>query len=197
MCGYKKNFNYVQSVFPLDSTALEFCFCSKSLLLEAFSKRGNWALRHWERSEAVTEQESLGRNKGNWDNNIRDSESCSHREVGRWDVLWVRRSGAERRPCPQPVCWRGKCETQPRGRWTSVESSSKEDPWNVSRGQWTYQPWKAAQMKIPGISLMSKVLLTLGPSWWPCGWDSKLGVQVQSLVSELRSHKPHDKKKLL
>lgn len=91
----RKFFNYVQSVFPLDSTTLEFCFCSKSLLLEAFSQRRNWVLRHWKRSEEVTGQQSLGRNKGNWDNNIHDSESCFHWEDGCWDVLWVRFSGAE------------------------------------------------------------------------------------------------------
>ena len=60
-------------------------------------------------------------------------------------------------------------------RHTTVEKHSNENPWNISH------------VKIP---------LTPGP---PCGpvVGTPTGVQVPSLISELRSHRPRDQKKLL
>lgn len=156
-------FNYVQC------TALEFCFCSKSLLLEAFSQRRNWVLRHRKRSEEVAGQQSLGRNKGNWDNNIHDSESCFHWEDGCWDALWVRFSGAE-------LC--------------------------VGKEVWDIPLW---MVDILAVENHSKSLEHLsrqnssnsGTSSVVLWLELQLGVQVRSLVSDPRSHRPRDQKHLI
>lgn len=64
---------------------------------------GNWVLRNGKRGKKITEQENLGRNKGNQDNYVYDSELSSYLEDGCWDVQWTRSSRAELRLCGQPV----------------------------------------------------------------------------------------------
>lgn len=88
---------------------------------------------------------SQRRNKGNWDNNIHDSESCFH-----WEDRLLRRAMSEVLR-GRAVCWKGSV------RHTTVDGG------HTSCGK---------PLKIPGTSLTSKIPLTLEPPpRWSCGWN--------------------------